>query len=229
MALLIKLTEKWKTIFPEAQIGILEIAEVGNALQSDLLNSEKRAVEARLRARYAGYSRSNFLALPVMAVYDRYYKRFDKTYHVLLQLESIVLKGKDLPQVSPLVDANFTAELDTLVLTAGHDAARLSPPLWIDVSRIGDKFTRMNGAPKQLPPGDMVMRDSQGVICTIIYGQDNISPISISTTHALYVAYAPPGVGAENVQAQLDAIEMNIRLFSTDCWLVQKLVLSASD
>jgi len=144
-------------------------------------------------------------------------------------LESIVLKGKNLPEVSPLVDANFTAELDTLVLTASHDAARLQPPLLIDVSRAGDVFTRMNGAPKQLSPGDMVMRDSQGVICTIIYGQDNLSPISTSTTHALYVAYAPPGVGVENVQAQLDAIEMNIRLFSADCRLVHKLVLSASD
>jgi DNA/RNA-binding domain of Phe-tRNA-synthetase-like protein len=74
-----------------------------------------------------------------------------------------------------------------------------------------------------------VMRDSQGVICTILYGQDNLSPITASTTHALYVAYAPPGVGVENVQAQLDAIEKNIRLFSANCQLVQKLVIGAID
>src|SRR5262245_24144930 len=60
-----------------------------------------------------------------MAAYVRYYKRFSKTYHVQLQLESIVLKRKSLPSVSPLVDANFTAEVETLVLTAGHDAQKL--------------------------------------------------------------------------------------------------------
>ena len=227
--LTVKVTGEWKTTYPGAQIGILEIAGVDNTLKSELIEAEKRAVENRLRERYAGYSRSNFMALPVMAAYERYYKRFDKTYHVLLQLESIVLKGKNLPEVSPLVDANFAAEVDTLVLTASHDADRLLPPLLIDVSRAGDEFTRMNGAPKQLPPGDMVMRDNQAVVCTILYGQDNISPITVHTTHPLYVAYAPPGVGVENVQAQLDTIEKNIRLFSADCTLVQKMVLSTSD
>lgn len=225
----VQVTEAWKTTFPGALIGILEIAGVDNILKSEQLEAEKRAVEARLRARYNGFARRDFLELPVMAAYERYYKRFDKTYHVLLQLESVVLKDKHLPEVTPLVDANFTAELDTLVLTASHDAAHLQPPLLIDVSRVGDEFTRMNGVPKQLPPGDMVMRDSQGVICTILYGQDNISPIMASTTHALYVAYAPAGVGGDTVMTQLDAIEQNIRLFSAECRLVQKLVLRAVD
>jgi DNA/RNA-binding domain of Phe-tRNA-synthetase-like protein len=220
---------EWKSVYPGAQIGILEIAGADNTLRSELLETEKRALEARLQAHYTGFSRRDFLALPVMTAYERYYKRFDKTYHVLLQLESVVLKGKRLPEVSPLVDANFAAELDTLVLTASHDVALFQPPLLIDISHSGDEFIRMNGIPKQLPPGDMVMRDSQGVICTILYGQDNLSPITASTTHALYVAYAPPGVGVENVQAQLDAIEKNIRLFSANCQLVQKLVIGATD
>jgi len=220
---------EWKSVYPGAQIGILEIAGVDNTLRSELLEAEKRALEARLQAHYTGFSRRDFLALPVMTAYERYYKRFDKTYHVLLQLESVVLKGKRLPEVSPLVDANFAAELDTLVLTASHDVALFQPPLLIDISHLGDEFIRMNGIPKQLPPGDMVMRDSQGVICTILYGQDNLSPITASTTHALYVAYAPPGVGVENVQAQLDAIEKNIRLFSANCQLVRKLVIGATD
>lgn len=227
--LTITVTPEWKSVYPGAQIGILEIAGVDNTLSSELLEAEKHALEARLQAHYSGYSRRDFLALPVIAAYERYYKRFDKTYHVLLQLESVVLKGKNLPEVSPLVDANFAAELETLVLTASHDVALFQPPLLIDVSHLGDEFIRMNGIPKQLPPGDMVMCDSQGVICTILYGQDNLSPITASTTHALYVAYAPPGVGMENVQAQLDAIEKNIRLFSADCQLVQKLVIGATD
>ncbi len=227
--LTITVTPEWKSVYPGAQIGILEIAGVNNTLKSELLKAEKRALEARLQAHYSDYSRRDFLALPVMAAYERYYRRFDKTYHVLLQLESVVIKGKNLPEVSPLVDANFVAELDTLVLTASHDVALFQPPLLIDVSHLGDEFIRMNGIPKQLPPGDMVMRDSQGVTCTILYGQDNLSPITASTTHALYVAYAPPGVGVENVQAQLDAIEKNIQLFSANCQLVQKLVIGATD
>ena len=171
-------------------------------------------MEARLRERYAGFTRPDFLGLPVMAAYERYYRRFDKTYHVLLQLESIVLKGKSLPDVSPLVDANFTAEVETLVLTAGHDVARLEGEILMDVSRPGERMLQMNGTDKAILAGDMVMRDAQGICCSILYGQDNRSPISAATSSVLYVAYAPAGVGGEAVRMQLQQIEANVRLFA---------------
>jgi DNA/RNA-binding domain of Phe-tRNA-synthetase-like protein len=147
----------------------------------------------------------------------RYYKRFEKTYHVLQQLESVALKGKSLPSVSPLVDANFAAELETLVLTAGHDAERLKAPLLLDVSVEGDTLVQMSGAAKRVPAGDMVMRDAEGLACSILYGQDNRSPITTATTAALYVAYAPPGVGEAAVRAQLEGILANVRTFAPGC------------
>ena len=161
-----------------------------------------------------------------MAAYDRYYRRFDKTYHVLLQVESIVLKGKNLPAVSPLVDANFTAEVETLVLTAGHDVQQLQGPMVIDNARLGDRMMQMSGADKAIPPGDMLMRDTAGICCSILYGQDNRSPIAAGTTHAVYVAYAPAGVGAAAVEDQLDGIAANIRLCAPAAVAQQRLILA---
>ena len=162
-----------------------------------------------------------------MSAYRQYYKRFDKTFHVQLQVESIVLKGKGLPEVSPLVDANFTAEVETFVLTAGHDADKLDGSISIDVSREGDQITQMNGASKIIRAGDMIMRDAGGISCSIIYGQDNRSPISSETTHVLYVAYAPAGVPPETVEAQLSRIEDNIHLFAPAAVVEQRRLLSA--
>lgn len=218
-------TDQWQRAFPGAIIGLLEVAGLDNRGRSAALEAHKRAIEERLRSRYAGFSRQDFLALPVMAAYRSYYKRFDMTYHVQLQLESLVLKGKSLPDVSPLVDANFAAELETLVLTAAHDVDRLFPPLLFDVSQEGDEMLQMSGVPRRLRPGDMLMRDAKGISCTILYGQDNRSPISPSTTRALYVAYAPPGVGQEHVSAQLDAIQRSISLFAPNCSAEQRLIL----
>jgi DNA/RNA-binding domain of Phe-tRNA-synthetase-like protein len=184
-------------------------------------------VEDRLRQQYLGFTRQDFLALPVMASYDRYYKRFNKTYHVQLQVESIVLKGKDLPAVSPLVDANFAAEVETFILTAGHDADRLHPAVSMDVSREGDLMTLMNGMQKSIYPGDMVMRDADGICCSIIYGQDNRSLITSTTTHALYVAYAPTGVSIDPVEMQLHKIEAIIRLFSPNARVDQSTLLKS--
>ena len=223
----ISATNEWRATHPGAVIGLLELSGVDNSRSSPKLDERKRETEARLRERYQGFARADFLSLPVMAAYQKYYKRFTKTYHVLLQLESIVLKGKSLPDVSPLVDANFTAEVDTLVLTAGHDVAKLVGPVVMDVSREGDQITRMNGAPKDMEAGDMVMRDATGVVCSIIYGQDNVSPISSATTHVLYVAYAPVGVPPETVEAQLQKIEENVRLFCPSTRVEQRRLLTA--
>jgi DNA/RNA-binding domain of Phe-tRNA-synthetase-like protein len=218
-------TDAWRKTHPSAQIGLLEVSGVDNTQSGLALDQEKRAVEGRLRERYEDFTREDFLALPVMEAYHRYYRKFGYTYHVLLQLESVALKGKSLPSVSPLVDANFAAELESLILTAGHDVNQLEAPLLIDVAREGDEITQMNGKRKEVPVGDMLMCDANGVACTILRGQDNRSPISKTTTHVLYVSYVPAGVTEEQVRAQLYAIEEYVRLFAPNCVTEQSKII----
>ncbi len=224
---LISVTDEWRTTHPGAVIGLLELSGVKNTHPSLQLNDRKRETEERLKASYHGFTRQDFLSLPVMSAYERYYKRFNKTYHVQLQVESIVLKGKNLANISPLVDSNFIAEVETFVLTAGHDVAKLQGSILIDVSREGDHITQMNGVSRAIRAGDMIMRDTNGVSCSIIYGQDNRSPISPETSQVLYVAYAPTGVPAETVDDQLRRIEANIRLSSSTAVMEQHRLFSA--
>jgi DNA/RNA-binding domain of Phe-tRNA-synthetase-like protein len=225
--LAIAATEAWREAHPGSIIGLLELSGLENTGPSPKLNERKREIEAGLRERYKGFTRQDLLALPVMVEYDRYYRRFNKTYHVQLQLESIVLKGKHLPDVSPAVDANFMAEVETLILTAGHDSGKLRGPIVIDVSREDEQMTQMNGAFKAIRAGDMVMRDANGICCSIIYGQDARSPISPETSRVLYVAYVPAGVAEDTVERQLQGIEENLRLFSADVVVEQHRLLTA--
>lgn len=225
--LAISATEAWRTAHPGAVIGLLELSGLVNSDCSSSLNESKCEIEARLRARYKDFTRQDFLALPVMAVYDKYYARFKKTYHVQLQLESIVFKGKHLPHVSPAVDASFMAEVETLILTAGHDVQKLSGPILMDVSRAGDCMVQMNGTSKAILAGDMIMRDAEGISCSIIYGQDARSPISQETSGVLYVAYAPAAVPVELVESQLRRIEEHLRLVAADVVVEQRRLLSA--
>jgi DNA/RNA-binding domain of Phe-tRNA-synthetase-like protein len=220
-------TDAWKEAHPGGKIGLLEISGVDNTQHAPELDQEKRAIEERLREKFADLSRNDFLAMPVMSAYHRYYRKFGYTYHVLLQLESVVHKGKSLPNVSPLVDANFAAELETLILTAGHDAAQLKVPVVIDVAREGDQIIQMSGKQKDVPVGDMLMNDAEGVACTILRGQDNRSPISKTTTHVIYVSYAPAGITEAQVQAQLDSMEKHVRMLSPECVVEQNALICA--
>jgi DNA/RNA-binding domain of Phe-tRNA-synthetase-like protein len=205
-------SEKWKNTFPGAHIGLLLVGGLDNAGPSALLDKRKRALEEEIRHKYAGFSRTDLLRTQILNAYRNYYKRFNKTYHVLLQLETILHKSKSLPNVSPLVDANFAAEIETLLLSAGHDADRLEMPVIVDASTGTEVLQQMSGASKRLKPGDMIMRDADGVVCSVIYGQDSRTPITSKTKRALYVVYAPVGVPASTVAQHLETIRNNISL-----------------
>lgn len=220
-------TSEWKREHEGGMIGLLEISNVVNSAKSPDLDARKREIEAAVVAQYGEMTRPELVAHPVMAAYRAYYKGFKKTYHVQLQVESIAHKGKQLPNVSPLVDANFMAEVETFTLTAGHDVGKLTGEITIDNSQPGDKMVQMNGNDKELLAGDMIMKDAHGVCCSILYGQDNVSMITPATQHVLYVTYAPKGVPRESVEAQHGKITEYVRVFSPDAQVEQNQILIA--
>lgn len=217
----ISFSDAWKRTFVGAHIGILRVTNVDNTQTSPMLTAYKHALEGRLRERYGNMSRADLYTLPVLQAYRNYYQSFGNTYHVQLQLESIVHKNKSLPEVNPLVDVNFAAELDTLILTAGHDADTLEPPLTIDVTGAGETFTQLTGKTRTLKSGDMMMRDARGVVCTILYGQDQRTALSRGTRHALYVAYAPPGIPEAVVRKQLETLRELVTALAADTTLLE--------
>ena len=209
-----EVSEAWKAAFPDAHVGVLVMRAVHNpASQADLERS-KEALMGNLRLRYGRLERSQLLALPVLQVYDAYYKRFKKTYHVQLQLESILFKGKSIPSGAALVEAMFMAEIKNMLLTAGHDLDALQLPIRLDVTSGEETYTRMSGQPQQVKPGDMIISDSLGIISNIIYGPDQRTQIQPGTGNVIYTSYAPAGIAAEDVTRHLKDIEGYVRLFS---------------
>ncbi len=123
-----QITQEWKYNYPDAHAGVLVLRGVTNPANHAELEKQKSDLEERLRGRFAGLDRSALLQLPELRAYDAYYSRFKKTYHIQLQLESIILKGKPIPAVAALVEAMFMAEMEDLLLTAGHDLDSLKLP-----------------------------------------------------------------------------------------------------
>ena len=224
----IDVTGRWRKTFPGGHVGVLQVGNIDNRFGSSALELTKQEITDGLRRSHGGMTRHELLEDPILAAYRDYYRGFNKTYHVLLQLESVVNKGKSLPSISPLVDVNFAAELRTRVLTAGHDLDILGSPLTIDASHGGEPFCQMNGNQTQLKPNDMIMRDPDGVSCSIIYGQDNRSPISAETNSVVYVAYAPSGVPLDAVVSHFEVLMNLIRLFAEQPQVGYENIFSAN-
>ncbi len=218
-------TDHWRETHAEAHAGLLVLAGVTNPARHPALDARKAALEHELRSRYTALDRPSLRALHPLRAYDTYFRRFGKSYHVQLQLESIVHKGKAIPSVAALVEAMFMAELQNQVLTAGHDADRVRPPLRLEAARGTESFTRLDGVEQSPKAGDMFITDAEGIISCVLNGPDLRTRIRPETTRVLYTVYAPPGVPAAEVERHLDDIAGLVALVAPEAGVEERLVV----
>ncbi|MBN1641819.1 MAG: hypothetical protein JXA09_11335 [Anaerolineae bacterium] len=211
---MLTLAAAWRETYPDTAVGILAMGQVANPAHHNELDARKAALEAALRAQFAGFERAHLRALPVLQAYHAYYRRFSKTYHVQLQLESVVLRGKPIASVAALVEAMFMAELKSQLLTAGHDLDVVQLPLRGEVAGEDESFTRINGQEQQLKTGDLMICDAAGPISTVIYGPDRRTQITPTTRRVLFTTYAVPGIPASALEEHLADLESNVRLIA---------------
>ena len=209
-----EVTPAWKSTYPDAQAGVLVMRAVSNPAHNPALEAQKAALEEQLRAQFSGQDRATMASHPILRAYAEYYRQFKKTYHIQLQLESIVLKGKSIPSVAALVEAMFMAEMKDMLLTAGHDLDRLHLPLTLDVAAGNETYTLLRGDEQILKPGDMMISDQIGVISSILYGPDQRTQIMPETSNAIFTAYVPPGIKEEAVIEHLQHIQDNVMIFA---------------
>jgi DNA/RNA-binding domain of Phe-tRNA-synthetase-like protein len=210
----VTVADSWRSTHPDARVGVVALRNVANPARHDALDARREALEAAIGARFAGHSRAQLNDLPTIKAYNAFYRPFGKSYHVLLQLESIALKGKPLASPSALVQAMFMAEVEGQLLTAGHDLDAIAPPLTIAASTGDETYTRINGQAQQLKPADMYMTDARGIVSSVIYGPDQRTRITADTRAALFVAYAPAGIAEAALREHLDRIAEYVRLVS---------------
>ena len=207
-------SDAWKAAFPDAHAGILVMQGVTNPPHHPGLETHKQLLQDQLRTRFSSQDRNAIATLALIQAYNAYYKPFKKTYHVQLQLESVVFKGKPLPSVAALVEAMFMAEVKNLLLTAGHDLDALRLPVTLDVATGQERYTLLRGQDQVLKPGDMLMADQAGVISSVLYGPDQRTQITTQTRKVLFAVYAPSGIDEQMVLEHLQDIRQNVLVVS---------------
>jgi DNA/RNA-binding domain of Phe-tRNA-synthetase-like protein len=164
-------------------------------------------VEARLRERFPG---DTIDADPIGQAYARYFRRYGGRYPVVHQAKT-VLTGRPIESGSALVEVMFTAELDSLILTSGHDLHTLRGPLAVDTAVAGDVYTRLSGKDQMLRSKDMVVRDAEGIIASVAYGPDARTRLREDSSAAFFGAWCPVGIPVAAVQAHLEQLAALLR------------------
>ena len=104
------------------------------------------------------------------------------------------------------------AELNSLLLTAGHDLDQAQGLISLDSATGEEVYTLLRNEEVTCKSGDMVMSDQQGVFCSVIYVQDSRTRITEDTQRVLYAVYVPPDIDVEVIELHLNDLEQNVNL-----------------
>ncbi len=211
---MLTISESLKETYPNSKLGILIMKNVENLTTNPNFNETKLFVKEQLLGKHKNFNRKVFIQSEPICFYTNYYKKFKKTYPVLLQLESIILKSKPLPNASTLVEAMFLAELKNSLLTAAHDFDKLEFPLNLTLSKGDENFIGISGKEQFLTQNDMMLSDTHGIISSILNGPDYRTRITSNTKNALFYVYAPGNIGKTIILNHLNDISSYVRIFS---------------
>ena len=203
---MIEIKPSVKSIYPGAKFGVMIVkgfrTTTGRAIMDHIIAAELE----QIKSTYPDYDRKTALETKPLCHYAAYYKRFKKTFPVLGQLESVLLKGKGIPPVGISVEAMFLAEVKNMLLTAGHDLDLIEGSLTVDVATAPVNYQGISGKEQQLVKDDLYLSDEKGVLSSIINGPDYRTKITETTQNALYFVYGVEGVTETQIREHLQTI-----------------------
>lgn len=195
--------------YPGAKMGILIMKEVAYASSYD--EAETTQAIKELHRKYSHLDRQQLKELYPVKAYAAYYRGFGSNYHLLAQLESVLKGKKARHSESGLLQAMFLWELDSMLLTAGHDLSQLELPLQLTCATGTETYQGISGKEVSTVKGDIMLCDGGGTVSSILRGPDYQSRITATTTEVLFSIYAPPGIEGEYIKKGLGKLEKAIR------------------
>jgi len=200
----IVLTPELKTYYPEAVFGSLIVRDVPNRKKHEVLEERKRGLEREIREVYVDVEEDY-----TIQSYNAFFKRWGKTYPIEFQIKTVKGGGR-FPQVSVLVDSMFMAELKNRILTSGHDLDAIQGDLSFDVSEGRERYLKLNGKEQETKKNDVILRDEEGILASVLYGPARRTSITPETRNALYFAWCPYGMDGCAITSHLNDIYSNL-------------------
>lgn len=186
---------------PDTIFGLMAVNGLDCAPERNAWNNLKAEETEALRAAWGGLGLKDVASKSPISSYVGYYKQFKKTYPVLLQMESVLIKGRNIQSSTLAVETMFLAEVKHGLLVGGHDQAALGGDYSLNLAKGGESFTSVAGQDRSLKADDIFMADGGRILSTVLEGQDYHSRLTDKSSGALYCVYGLGGVSADQMEA----------------------------
>jgi len=181
------MTSKYRQKYPGVGFGLTLITGCQNHQNPPGFDQYKRKLLRKMRKRETLADISARID-----IYDAFFQSFGFECPLIKHLQRTVHSG--FPRYDLIVDAHFMAEMCAGILVAVTDDDRFDGNLTLDVSAEGEICAGMGGREFVTREGEIVLRDEKETVCVLCQGADEKTRAREDTTHALFYAYAVPGI-----------------------------------
>ena len=156
--------------------------------------------------------------------YFRFFKKFKKTYPVMMQFESIMFKGRPFPEEDPIMGVPFLLELTTFVLSGTHDLKCVDGPVNLFTPSEKLPFPGMRGEEAHTYPHDICGRDNSGIIFSMIAGADDRTCIHPDTRHLFHPVFGTPDTSAESIADAVKRLEFFVKILAPNAEIESRII-----
>jgi hypothetical protein len=152
------------------------------------------------------------------AAFDSYFA--DQGLRSPLSGQIEMVRSKGLPSGSVLVQALLLSEISTGLLMGAQDASAVKGALVCDRARSGESFRGMRRE-VQCRPDEIVLRDDEGIIASLLQGPDHRTRLTPETKDVVFFVFSVPGIVAADIQEGTEAVRS---LLADSCSEIQARV-----
>ncbi|MDD3369953.1 MAG: hypothetical protein PHP50_13920 [Lachnospiraceae bacterium] len=164
-----------------------------------------------LKSKYAEYERKAFFG---ENPYYRFFKKFKKTYPVLLQFESVLMKDRPFPHENPIIEVPFIAEIITQILMGTHDVDSVMGDVTLYLPTEKEPFIELRGEETHTYQGDLAARDGEGIIFSMIAGADQRTCGRVESKHVIYPVFGTPGQDPEELRQAAEVLKRFVKILA---------------
>jgi DNA/RNA-binding domain of Phe-tRNA-synthetase-like protein len=196
------ITDAYRRQFPNLSFGIGTIQNCTYFEKSESFKLYKRELLRKMRRR------SNLAQIEErINLYDQFFKKWGYPCPLPSHFKRTIEMG--FPIVNLYIDTHIIAEMCHGILMAIQDLDRFHGEWRLDLANEGEAFQGVSGKVIRCKEGEIVLRDGEGIVCSLFQGPDFKTRIEPASKNIVVYVFTAPGIQEEQVSNGLQlAVEI---------------------
>ncbi len=132
-----------------------------------------------------------------ITLYDQYFKEWGYPCPLPSHFKRTIEMG--FPIVNLYIDTHILAEMVHGILMAIQDLERFHGGWKLDLAHEGETFQGVSGKTILCKEGEIVLRDGEGIVCSLFQGPDFRTRVEPSSKNIMVYVFTAPGIQEEQI------------------------------